>query len=129
MRPSGERSESTRNQGSASGQAFGLSQRGNDAELLHHAESIPIAVGIHDFSVGDVVDGDSINGYFLIRRWDSQVLAPLGARNGPAGNHFIFLGNGVLNGPMQVRVAFEEAQNLALVCFRANGGTRYVGSL
>src|SRR5882724_10855297 len=103
----------SRNRGSASGQAFGLSKGGNDAELLHHAESIPIAVGIHDFSVGDVVDGDSVNGNFLIRRWDSQVFAPLGAGNGP----------------VQVRVAFEEAQNLALVRVRPNGGTRDIGSL
>src|SRR5260370_555829 len=61
--------------------------------------------------------------------WHSQVFAPLGAGNGPAGNHFIFLGNGVLNGPMQVRVTFEEAQNLALVRVRPNGGTRDIGSL
>ncbi len=129
MHPSSGHSGSTRNHGSASGQALGLSKGGNDAELLHHAESIPVAVGIHDFSVGDVVDGDSVNGNFLIRRWDSQVFAPLGAGNGPAGNHFIFLGNGVLNGPMQVRVTFEEAQNLALVRVRPNGGTRDIGSL
>ena len=106
-----------------------MSKNRNDAELLHHAQSVPIAVGIHDFSVSDVVDGHSIHGYFLIGRWDSQVFAPLGTGNGPAGNYFIFLGDHVLNGEVQIGVACEEDQKLAFVSFGTNGGTENVWAM
>src|SRR6266446_4798664 len=42
---------------------------------------------------------------------------------------FIVLGNGVLDGEVQIRVACEEEQNLALVRFGAYGSTRNIGGM
>src|SRR5437588_3142950 len=128
-RGAARKSSHRRNQGSAGSSAFGLTQGRDDAKLLHHAQSVPIAIGIHDFSVGDVVDSHSVNRYFFVGRWNSQVIAFVGAGNGPAGDYFILLGNGVLEGPVQIRVACEEKQNLALVRLRTNGRTENVGGL
>src|SRR5882672_2317624 len=114
---------------SASGRVLCLLQGRNGAELLHHPQSVPIAVGIHDFSASDMVDGDSAYGYSFVCRWNSHVTAFVRARKGPAGNHFVLLGNDVLDGPAQIRVGFEEVRNLALVRFRTDGGAENVGGL
>src|SRR2546421_10547524 len=59
-------SSDLRNQGSASSKALRLSKGRDDAELLHHAESVPADVGIHDLSIDDVIDGDSFHVHFLV---------------------------------------------------------------
>jgi hypothetical protein len=119
------------NRGLTSGQAFRLSKGRNSAELLHHAKRVPIAVGIHDFPVSDVVDSHTVNRYFLIRGWNSHELASVSASDGPAGNYFIVLGDEILDGPVEIRVARKEEQQLALVGFRAYGHdvTRDIGGL
>src|SRR6267143_2647354 len=114
---------------SASGGVLHLPQGRNRAELSHHTQGIPIAVGIHDFSASDMVNGHTVHRYFYVFRWNSHEIAFVCARNGPAGNYFVLLGNRVLDGPAQIGVALEEARNLALVCFRTDGGTEYVGAL
>ena len=118
-----------RHQGLPSSGAFEVTNGRDNAELLHHAQSVIIAVGIHYFPVGDVVDRYSVNRYILICRGNSQVLAFVGTGHGPASNYFIPFGNQVLDGPAQIGVACQEAQNLALVGFWANGGTRNIGGL
>jgi hypothetical protein len=70
-----------------------------------------------------MVDGHSPHGYFFVCRRNSHVIAFVGARKGPAGDYFVSLGNGVLDGPEQIGVGFEEARNLALVRFRTDGRT------
>jgi hypothetical protein len=117
------------NRGSARSHGFRLSQRRNDAELLHHAKNVPIAIGIHDFPAGDIVDGDSLNRYFLVCGRNSHVLAFVGAAKGPASNHFILFGDEILDGPVQIRVARKEEQNIALIRFRPNGGAENSGCL
>src|SRR5260370_18091575 len=112
------KSSEPRNEGSASGGPFELAKGRDNAELLHHAQGIPIAVGVHDFSVGDVVNCNSVNGYFLIRRWNSHIVASVGAGKRPAGNHFILLRNGVLDGEVQIRVTCKEVQDLSFFRFR-----------
>src|SRR5439155_26564394 len=85
------------------------------------------AVGIHYFPVDDVVDRYSVNRYILICRGNSQVLAFVGTGHGPASNYFIPFGNQVLDGPAQIGVACQEAQNLALVGLWAKGGPCNIG--
>jgi hypothetical protein len=53
----------------------------------------------------------------------------VGAGKGPAGNHFIVLGNDVLDGEVQIGIAGDEEEELALVGFGAHGGTRNIGAV
>ena len=99
---------------------MGLTNSRKGAELFHHAQSVPIGIGIHDFPAREVVDGHSFDGDFPICWWNAHEIAFVGAGKRPAGNHFILLGNGVFDGEAQIREAREEAQYLAFVRFRAD---------
>src|SRR6266478_4244152 len=114
---------------SASGRVLRLLQGRNNTELLHQPQSVPSRMGIDDFSTGDMVDGDSAHGYFFVCRRNSHVIALVRARISPAGDHFVFFGNDVLDGPAQIGVGFEEDRNLALVRFRTDGRTEKGGAL
>src|SRR5437870_7964835 len=118
-----------RDRKSAGRKTFRLSRDRNDAELLHHAQSVPITVRVHDFSIRDMVDGHAVNGDFPICGWNAHEIAFVGAGKSPAGNHFILLDNGVLHGETQIRVAREEAHYLVLVGFRTNRGTGNIRSV
>src|SRR6267143_1367334 len=65
-------------------------------------------LGIHDFSACQVVNGDSVHGFFLICCGNSHVVASVGAGKGPAGNYFIVLGNDVLDSEVQIGIAGKE---------------------
>src|SRR5437762_12342515 len=86
-----------RHQGLASSGAFEVTSGRDNAELLHHAQSVIIAVGIHYFRVGEVVDRYSVNRYVLICCWYCQVLTFVDTGHGSASNYFICLGNYVVD--------------------------------
>src|SRR6267142_2186030 len=114
-----------RNQGSASCEALRLSRarESGDAKLLHHAKSVPTDVGIHNFSIDDVMDRDSVHGNFLVCGGNSHVFAFVSAGNSPGNGQLFFFSNDVLDGETQIGETSYEPRDLALVGFRTNRRT------
>src|ERR1700674_2602941 len=87
---------------SAGDGALGRPESRSGAELLHQAKCVPTDVGIHNLSVGDVIDGDSIHGYFFTRGRNSAELSFMSAGNSPTNSHLIVLGNQILHCETQI---------------------------
>ena len=83
------------------------------ARVVASAQSVPIGMGINDFSASDMVNGHSANRYFLL----SQELPCdrlCGCQNKSSRRPLFLLGNDVLDDPAQIGVGFEEVQTSCL---------------
>ena len=90
-------SSNLRNQGSASSKALRLSKGRDDPELLHHAESVPADVRIHNLSIDEVIDGDSFHVHFLVCGGNSHEFTGVSAGNCPGDGQLFFFVNDVFN--------------------------------
>src|SRR6266513_5310495 len=113
--------------GSASSKALRLSEGRDDPELLHHAESVPADVRIHDLSIDDVIDGDSFYVHFLVCGGNSHEFAGVSAGNCPSDRQLFLFVNDVFNREAQIRNADDEARDLAFISVGTNRGIREVG--
>src|SRR5260370_14769388 len=91
------------NQGLASSKALRLSKGRDDAELLHHAESVPADVGIHDLSIDDVINGDSFHVHFLVCGGNSHEFTGVSAGNSPSDGQLFLFVNDIFNRQVQIR--------------------------
>src|ERR1700680_4987132 len=76
---------------------FGLAKLRDDAELLHHAQSVPVDPAFHDLAASEA--GDAYAGDVdLLAGWRmSAKIALMGTAARPAGHHGFAFGNEILD--------------------------------
>src|SRR5260370_35385334 len=87
--------------GSGGGLGFG-SELGDDAELLHHAQSVPVDIAFRQSAVHEASDGHAGDGELLSGGGNPVEIPFVGAVTGPTGHDGIAFGNEVLDGQAQV---------------------------
>jgi len=102
------------------GDGFGLGEFGDDAELLHHAESIPVDIAFDHFAVGKAGNADTGDGELLAGRSDSVEFALMGAVARPASGDGFAFGNQILDGEADVGEGIAiESHTLLLTVWTA----------
>lgn len=96
------------------------------SELFRETLQVPTSVGIDDLSVGEVMDCDSVDGYFLVRCGIAHDLAVMGAGKCPGDYSLFIFANDVHDGHPCIREAFQKSEDLTLVRFGTNLGTGHV---
>lgn len=100
---------------------------GIDAKLIEQPEGIPDHVRFQDFSVGDLMDGDAIDGHFFVARREAEKFALMRASDGPDSDDFPFFADGLVHREAQVGKAVEEQLHLTPVHGRPDRRSGYAG--
>src|SRR5260370_34732257 len=87
--------------GSGGGLGFG-SELGDDAELLHHAQSVPVDVAFRQLAVQEASAGHAGDGERLSGGGDAVEFPFVGTVTGPTGHDGVTFGNEVLDRQAQV---------------------------
>src|SRR5262245_58425217 len=74
---------------SLAAQLAGLTRRGDDAELLHHPQGVPLDPLLDDPATGDPVDVDCRHFCRPAGRGNAHELAPMGTPRCPAAHHLV----------------------------------------
>ena len=86
---------------SGGGLGFGGELR-DDAELLHHAQSVPVDVAFRQLAVQEASDGHAGDGELLSGGGNAVEIAFVGTVTGPTGHDGIAFGNEVPDGQAQI---------------------------
>ncbi len=78
------------------------SELGDDAELLHEAESVPVDIAFRQLAVQEASDGDAGDGELLSGGGHPVEIPFVGAVTGPTGHDGFAFGNDVLDRQMKV---------------------------
>jgi hypothetical protein len=106
------------------GGGFGFAEFLDDAELLQHAESVPIDPAFDHFAVGEAGKADSGNGELLTGRSNAVEIALVCPVAGPTGGDGFAFGGEILDGQAKVGERIAVDGNTLFFAFGAAAGVR-----
>ena len=98
-----------------------LSGGGQNSQLLHQPESIPISPAFDKFPISYASDGHSGHRKLTPRFWYAGQVFLVSASSDPANRDSISIGNHVFNGVVKVRKCIEVVANKFLVALDPAG--------